>query len=95
MKTQIKKAKIKTMLKEMIFSFITIDTLLNKVSYVHTLVNLEYLCFSIMTKKTVKQNKLKWFSVPSQKVIDIMNKTDTINEMKKTHINIDEHIKIC
>ena len=49
----------------------------------------------MMIKKTVEQNKLKQFSVSSQRVIDIMDKTGTINEMAKIHIDVDEHIEIC
>ena len=49
----------------------------------------------MMTKKTVKQNKLKQFPVLSQQIIDVMSKPDTINEIAKIHINIDEHMKIC
>ena len=81
-------------LKKMIFLFITINTLLNGVLYVYALVDLKYLCFGIITKKTVKQNKLKWFPVPSQQVIDVMSKSDTINEITKIHIDVDEHMKI-
>ena len=75
--------------------FITIDTLLNGILYTHTLIDSKCLCFDMMTKKTVEQNKLKQFSVSSQKVIDIMGKTGTINEMTKTHINVKEHTEIC
>ena len=54
-----KEAEVKMALKEIIFSFITIDTLLNGILYVYTLVDSECLCFDIMIKKTVEQNKLK------------------------------------
>ena len=82
-------------LKEIISSFITIDTLLNEVSYTHTLVDLECLCFGMMTKKTVEQNKLKWFPVSPQQIIDVMGRPGTINEMAKTHINVNKHTEIC
>ena len=82
-------------LKKMTFSFITINMLLNGILYTHTLVDSECLCFGMMTKKTVKQNKLKWFPVPPWQVIDVMDKPGTINEMTKTHINIDEYTEIC
>ena len=61
-----KETEVKMTLKEIISSFIIIDTLLNKVLYTHTLVDSECLCFDIITKKTVKQNKLKQFPVSSQ-----------------------------
>ena len=57
---------MKMILKKIIFLFIIIDTLLNGVLYIHILINSECLCFNMMTKKTVKQNKLKQFPVPSQ-----------------------------
>ena len=82
-------------LKKIIFSFITIDILLNRVSYTHILVDSECLYFGMITKKTVKQNKLKWFPVPPQQIIDVISKPDTINEITKVHININEHTKIC
>ena len=82
-------------LKEMIFLFITIDMLLNGVLYAHTLIDSRCLCFSMVTKKTVEQNKLKWFPVPPQQVIGVMGKPDTINEIVKTHINVNKHTKIC
>ena len=95
MKTQTKKIEIKTALKEIIFSLIIINTLLNRVLYAYTLVNSECLCFGMMIKKTVEWNKLKWFLVSLQKVINVIDKTGTINKMTKIHINIDEYIKIC
>ena len=95
MKTQIKKAEVKTALKEMISPLITINTLLNEVLYTHILVDSECLYFGMMIKKTVEQNKLKWFSVPSQRVIDVMGKPDTINEMTKAHINVDKYTETC
>ena len=95
MKTQTKKTKVKTVLKEIIFPFITIDMLLNGVLYTHILVDSECLCFGMMTKKTVEWNKLKWFSVSSWRVIDVMGKTGTIDEMTKVHINVNKYIKIC
>ena len=82
-------------LKEMIFSFITINMLLNEISYTHALVDLECLCFDMMTKKTVKQNKLKQFPVFLWQVIGVMGKPDTINEMTKAHIDVDEHTETC
>ena len=48
-----------------------------------------------MTRKTVEWNKLKQCSVFSQQVINVMSKPDTINEITKPHINVDEYIKIC
>ena len=60
-----KKTEVKMILKEMIFPFITINTLLNKVSYTHILINSECLYFDIIIKRTVKQNKLEQFSVSS------------------------------
>ena len=90
-----KKAEVKMALKKMIFLFITINMLLNRVLYAHTLVDSKCLCFGMMIKKTVEQNKLKWFSVSLWQVIDVMGKSDTINEIVKAHINIDEHMKIC
>ena len=54
-----KEAEVKMTLKKIIFSFITIDMLLNRVLYTHTLVDLRCLCFDMMIKKTVEQNKLK------------------------------------
>ena len=90
-----KKAKIKMTLKEIIFLFIIINMLLNRVLYIHILINSEYLCFNIMTKKTVKWNKLEWFSVLSQQVIDVIGKSDIINKIAKIHINIDEYTEIC
>ena len=95
MKTQMKKAEVKMILKEMIFLFITIDMLLNRVSYTHILVDLRCLCFGMMTKKTVKQNKLKQFPVSSWQVIGVMGKSGTINEITKAHIDINEHTEIC
>ena len=86
---------MKIILKKMISSFITIDMLLNEVLYTHILMNLECLCFSMITKKTMKQNKLKWFPVFLWQIIDVMSKPDTINEIAKAHINIDGHIKTC
>ena len=86
---------MKMILKKIIFSFITINTLLNKVLYIYTLIDSECLCFSMVIKKTVKQNKLKQFPVPSQQVIDVMSKPDTINEMTKAHINVNKYMKIC
>ena len=59
-----KKAEVKMALKEMISPSITIDMLLNGVLYAHTLVDLECLCFGMVTKKTVEWNKLEWFPVP-------------------------------
>ena len=59
MKTQMKKAEVKMTLKKIIFLFITIDILLNRILYIHILINLKCLYFNIMIKKTVKQNKLK------------------------------------
>ena len=79
----------------MISSLITIDTLLNRISYAHILVNLRCLCFNMMTKKTVEQNKLKWFPVSSQQIINVMSRPGTINEIVKAHINIDEYTEIC
>ena len=64
MKTQTKETEVKTALKEMTSLSIIINMLLNGVSYTHTLIDSECLCFGMVTKKTVKQNKLKWFSVP-------------------------------
>ena len=90
-----KKAEMKMILKKMIFSFITIDMLLNGVSYTHTLVNSGCLCFGMMTKKTVEQNKLKWFPVPPQQIIGVMGKSGKINEITKAHINVDEHTETC
>ena len=63
MKTQTKKAEVKTALKKIISLFITIDTLLNEILYAHTLIDLGCLYFSMVIKKTVEQNKLKQFSV--------------------------------
>ena len=54
-----KKAEMKMTLKKIIFSSIIINTLLNKVSYAHILIDSECLCFNMITKKTVEQNKLK------------------------------------
>ena len=82
-------------LKKMIFLFIIINTLLNRVLYTHILINSECLCFDMMIKKTVEQNKLKQFSVPLQQIIGVMGKSDTINEIMKTHININKHTEIC
>ena len=95
MKIQTKKAEVKTALKKMIFSFIIIDILLNEVLYAHILVDSKCLCFSIMIKKTVKQNKLEQFSVSLQRVINIMSKTGTINKMTKVHINVNKYTEIC
>ena len=74
---------------------ITINMLLNGVSYTYALVDSGCLCFGMMTKKTVEQNKLEWFPVPPQQVIGVMGRPGTINEMAKTHINVDGHIKTC
>ena len=82
-------------LKKMISLFITINTLLNEVLYTHILVDSECLCFGMVIKKTVEQNKLKWFPVPLQQVIDVMSKPGTINEMTKVHINVNEYTKTC
>ena len=82
-------------LKEIIFSFITIDMLLNGVSYTHTLVYSECLCFGMVTKRTVKWNKLKQFPVPLQQIIGVINKPGTINEIAKAHININEYTETC
>ena len=79
----------------MIFSFITIDMLLNEILYIYILVDSECLCFNIMIKKTVKQNKLKQFPISLQQIINVINKSNTINKIIKTHININEHIEIC
>ena len=95
METQIREAEVKTALKKMTSLSITIDMLLNGVSYTHTLVNSGCLCFGMMTKKTVEQNKLKQFSVPPQRVINVMGKTGTINKMTKVHINVDGHTETC
>lgn len=54
-----KKTEVKIILKEITFLFITINTLLNEISYTHILIDLECLCFNMMIKKIVKQNKLK------------------------------------
>ena len=54
MKIQIKEIEVKTMLKEIISSFIIIDTLLNEILYAHILVDLRCLCFNMMIKKIVK-----------------------------------------
>ena len=62
-KTQTKETEVKTVFKKITLSFITIDMLLNKISYIYILVNLKCLCFNMIIKKTVKQNKLKQFSV--------------------------------
>ena len=94
-KTQIKKAEVKIVLKKMIFSFIIINMLLNEVLYTYILIDSECLCFNIMIKKIVKWNKLKWFPVFLWQIIDVMGKSDIINEIMKTHINIDKYIKIC
>ena len=53
------------------------------------------MCFNIITKKTVKQNKLKQFPIPLQQVIDVISKPNIINEIAKAHININEHTEIC
>ena len=90
-----KKAEMKITLKKMTFSFITINILLNKVLYVYILIDLKCLCFDIMIKKTVKWNKLKQFPVLLWQMIDVMNKPNTINEIMKVYINVDEYIKIC
>ena len=95
MKIQMKKAEMKITLKKMIFLFITINILLNRVLYIYTLINSEYLCFDMIIKKIVKWNKLKWFPVLSQQIINVINKPNTINEIIKAHINVNEHIKIC
>ena len=95
MKTQTKEAEVKTALKKTIFLFITINTLLNEVLYTHILIDSKCLCFNIMIKKTVEWNKLEQFSVPSQRVINIMSKTGTVNKIAKAHINVDEYTKIC
>ena len=95
METQTKETEVKTVLKEMTSSPITIDMLLNGVLYTHILVDSECVCFGMVTKKTVEQNKLEWFSVPPRRVIGIMGKTGTINEMTKVHIDVDGHIEIC
>ena len=86
---------MKITLKKMTFLLIIIDMLLNGISYTYTLIDSEYLCFGMMTKKTVKQNKLKQFPVSSQKVIDVMSKSDTINKIAKVYINVDKHTEIC
>ena len=54
-----KKVEMKMTLKKMIFLFITINMLLNGVSYAHILIDLGCLCFGMVIKKTVEQNKLK------------------------------------
>ena len=90
-----KKAKVKMTLKKMIFPSITINMLLNEVLYIHILINLKCLYFGIMTKKPVKQNKLKQFPISLWQVIDVMSKPGTTNEIVKTHINIDKHMKTC
>ena len=90
-----KKAEVKTAQKKMISLSITIDMLLNKVSYIHTLIDSECLCFDMMTKRTVEWNKLEQFSVPSQKVINVMSKPGMIDEIAKAYININEHTEIC
>lgn len=95
MEIQTKENDIKIVLKKIIFSFTTINMLLNEVLYTYILVDSKCLCFSIMIKKTVKQNNLKWFSVPLQRVIKVMGKTGIINEIVKVYINVDKHIKIC
>ena len=59
MKIQIKEAEVKMTLKRIIFLFITIDMLLNKILYTHILIDLRCLCFDMMIKRIVKQNKLK------------------------------------
>ena len=82
-------------LKKMIFSSITINTLLNEVLYTHILIDSGCLCFDMMTKKTMEQNKLEQFPVPPQQVIGIMGRPGTINEMTKVHINVNRHTKIC
>ena len=48
-----------------------------------------------MTKKTVEQNKLKQFLVFLWQIIDVMNKSDTINEIAKIYINVDKYTEIC
>ena len=95
MKTQMKKTEMKMTLKKITSLFITINTLLNRVSYTHILVNSECLCFGMMTKKTAEQNKLKWFPVSSQQIIDVISKPDTINKIVKAYLNINEHTEIC
>ena len=86
---------MKMVLKKIISLSITINTLLNGILYTHILVDLECLCFGMVTKKTMEWNKLKQFPVPPQQVINVMGKPGTINEMIKTHINVNEHMKIC
>ena len=49
-----KEAEVKMVLKKMISSFITINMLLNRVSYIHILIDLKCLCFDMMTKKIVE-----------------------------------------
>ena len=90
-----KEIEMKMILKKMIFSFITINMLLNRVLYTHILINLKCLYFSMMTKKTVKQNKLKQFLISSQQIINVINKSDIINEIIKVHININKYTEIC
>ena len=90
-----KKAEVKMVLKEMTFSPIIINTLLNGVSYTHTLINLRCLCFNMVTKKTVEQNKLKQFPVPPQQIIGVMNKPGTINKIAKAYINVNKHTETC
>ena len=85
---------MKMALKEIIFSLITIDTLLNGILYIHILIDLKCLYFDMMTKKTVEQNKSKQFLVSLWKIINVINKLGTINEIAKTHINVNKHIKI-
>ena len=82
-------------LKKMTSSFITINMLLNRVSYIHTLIDSECLCFGMVIKRTVEWNKLKQFSVLSWRVIDVMSKPGTIDEIAKTHINVNKHTEIC
>ena len=86
---------MKTALKEKTFLFITINILLNKVLYIYIFINSNCLCFNIMIKEIVKQNKLKQFPVFLQQVINVINKSNTINKIIKAYININKYIKIC
>ena len=90
-----KEAEMKMTLEKITSLPITINMLLNRVSYTHTLIDLKCLCFSMVTKKTVEQNKLKWFPVSLWQVIDVMSRPGIINEIIKTHIDVDKHTKIC
>ena len=94
-KIQRKKTEVKMILKKIIFSFITIDILLNEVLYAYILIDSKCLCFDMITKKIIKCNKLKQFPVSSWKVINVMSKPSTINKIIKAHININKHMKTC